>query len=153
MNERKSDELHDLQGTEPHDGAPETQVVAGRPRVPKNLSPEARRIFKLTCAELEKRRALTSGDALIIELLATTVEKWRRASKHVADEGEIVEYIRLNKHGEEVPSKSKNLWLGVACEAESKITSLLDRLGLTPINRSRVRAAKSGVEAGLEFLS
>jgi P27 family predicted phage terminase small subunit len=149
--ERKSDELHDLEGTTSR-AAPELSVAGSRPRCPKELSPEARKIFRNACSELEKRRAVTSADAIILELLAATVDKYRRARQHVAEEGEIVEYTRLDKKGEQVTVRSKNLWLGIANEAETKITALLDRLGMTPMNRARVRPTKDSNEEGIKFL-
>jgi P27 family predicted phage terminase small subunit len=151
VRERKSDELHDLEGTSTRT-APEVSVAGSRPKCPKELSAEARKIFKSAAAELEKRRAVTSADAIILELLAATMDKYRRARKHVADEGEIVEYTRLSKTGEQVTTKAKNLWLGIANEAETKITALLDRLGMTPMNRARVRPTKDQNEDGIKFL-
>jgi P27 family predicted phage terminase small subunit len=151
MRERKSDELHELQGTESRT-APEVSVAGSKPRCPKELSPEARKIFRSACSELEKRRAVTSADAIILELLASTVDKYRRAREHVRVEGEIVEYTTLDKNREQVTKKAKNLWLGIANEAETKITALLDRLGFTPINRSRIRPTKDSQEDGIKFL-
>lgn len=149
---RKSDELHDLNGTGTQ-AAPETAVSGSRPRCPKTLSPEARKIFRTVARELEKRRALTSADGVILELFAVTVEKWRRALEHIREEGEIREYVRLDNHGEQVKTFAKNMWLPIATEAESKITSLLDRLGFTPLARPRIRPTKESAEqGGIKFL-
>jgi P27 family predicted phage terminase small subunit len=148
---RESDATHTLRGTGTS-AAPETDVGSGKPRCPKELTPEGKRIFRDICRELKKRRALTSGDARIIEVLAGAVERYRRAMAQVREEGEIVSYTRLNNHGEEVVTKSKNLYLAVATEAEGKILSIVDRLGLTPLNRVRVRPTKDEDSEGIKFL-
>jgi P27 family predicted phage terminase small subunit len=151
MFERKSDELHDLHGTSART-APENSVQGQRPRCPKELTPEEKKIFRATVRELEKRRTCTSGDVEIIRLLAVKISQLKRALAHLAAEGEVVIYTRLDKKGNPVESHAKNLWLGIAQEAEGKITSLLDRLGFTPLNRPRIRPTKDEGIAGVKFL-
>jgi P27 family predicted phage terminase small subunit len=152
MMPRQSDEQHALHGTKSA-APPESAAPAGRPRVPKHLSADARKIFRDTVRELQKRRSCTTADARIIELLAIAVERHRQALQHIMAEGAVVTYTRLNNHGEEVPTTAKNIWLGIAQEAEGKITSLLDRLGFSPLNRSRVRPASTEENGlGIKFL-
>jgi P27 family predicted phage terminase small subunit len=147
---RKSEELHELEGTTPHYDAESIQP-GSRPRCPKELTPEERKIFRETVRELEKRRVLTSGDAEIIRLLAVKISQHKRAIGHVRSEGEIVSVTRISKSGLPYEVNVKNMWLGIAQEAEGKITALLDRLGLTPLNRGRVRKTKSEEPNGLSF--
>lgn len=151
MNHRKSDEDHALNGTTAASG-PETILTPSRPRCPKELTKDERAIFRSVCREMEKRRQLTSGDAEIIRLLAVTITRHKTARQHVLDEGEVVQYTRLDKKGEQVQSYSRNLWLAVEQEAEGKILSLLDRLGLTPLNRPRVRQTRDDANKGIKFL-
>ena len=66
------------------------------------------------------------------------------------DLGQYSDSLR-SKKGEAITVRSKNLWLGIAIEAETKITALLDRLGMTPMNRARVRPTKSDAEDGIKF--
>jgi hypothetical protein len=48
-------------------------------------------------------------------------------------------YTRLNNHGEEVETEKHNLHLKIAQDAESRLISILDRLGLSPRARDYVR--------------
>jgi len=145
----KSDADHALNGTYSQATVSDAPPVdASRPRCPKDLSPEGKKIFREVCRELTKRRVLTSGDARIIEVLAGAVERYRRAYQHVRDEEEIVKYPRMNNHGEVVMVPRKNMWLDIQTEAESKIRGLLADLSLNPLNRTKARPTKDSDLAG-----
>jgi len=139
--ERKPLYEHQLQNTKPsYDlGA---EIPAGRPSYPKGVSREAKRAFKSLCRQLERRRVLTEGDGQLIRLYAITYDRHQRALDHLAAEGEVCLYSRLNNHGEEVKVEKPNLWLKVAQDSERVMIACLDRLGLSPINRGKVRPAK-----------
>jgi P27 family predicted phage terminase small subunit len=149
---RKSESDHYLTGTESQAAVPDAPPVeSSRPRCPKDLSPEGKKIFRDVCRELAKRRVLTSGDARIIEVLAGAVERYRRAKKHVEEEGEIVKYPRLDNHGETQWVPKKNMWLDIQTEAEGKIRGLLADLSLNPLNRTKARPTKDE-SGGIKFL-
>jgi P27 family predicted phage terminase small subunit len=138
---RKSDLVHWLQHTSPHDRTPATEsnAPAGRPPIPKDVS---KKVFKSLCRELEKRKALTSGDLQLIRLFCVLYERHSRALEKLAAEGEIRSYPRATSSGEVYQCEAPNLWLKVAENAEARMISCLDRLGLTPLNREKVRPTK-----------
>src|SRR5580700_4894716 len=99
---RKSDKLHVLMGTKPHDRSPEltpNALIAGRPKFPKSLSGEAKRVFKQLCRQLAERRALTEGDGHLVLLYATIWDRRARAQEKLLSEGEVVAYTRIDPNG------------------------------------------------------
>lgn len=136
---KKSDDLHKLQGTKPTPKVEGASVQPGRPRFPKGLSPEERRIFKSLCAQLEERRHLSAGDGELIYIYATERARWERAKAKLAVEGEICTYIRLDSNGQPHDQVKPNLWLKVAESSAQRMVACLDRLGLTPNARAKVK--------------
>lgn len=139
---RKALEVHKLQNTKPEWVVPDCVVEAGRPKMPKGISRSARKLFKKFSRLLEQRRSLTSGDGELIHLLVIKTERHQRAMEHLEAEGEIVTTVRLDKNGEQVQSLRPNQWLKVAQEAEKEKLAILDRLGLSPMNRSKVKSTE-----------
>jgi P27 family predicted phage terminase small subunit len=145
---RKSDKLHVLMGTKPHDRTPEitSTLTAGRPKFPKSLSGDAKRVFKQLCRQLAERRALTEGDGHLLSLYATIWDRRARAQERLLVEGEIRVYSRLDSNGVERQSEKPNLWLKVANDAERQLVSILDRLGLTPLAGSKIKQTAQSPE-------
>ena len=148
---RLSDELHELHGSESKaNEAP--PVISGRPRVPKHLSNEEKVEFRAICRQLSARRALTPADGPLIELAAVLRVRWRRAKQKVEETGgEIVLYPRKDTNGQFRDVPKKNMWLDIAETAESKLQSILDRLGFTPLNRPKVQPTKEKKREGIIF--
>jgi P27 family predicted phage terminase small subunit len=140
---RKSLEHHKFHNTKPQYVEPQSDVAAGRPKYPSNISAAAKATFKRLVRLLEHRRVCTAGDAEILRLYAVTFDRHTRALEHLASEGEIVTYLRLNNHGEQVPSVKPNLWLDVATNAEKFMRACLADLGLNPLQRSKVAPTKA----------
>lgn len=139
---RKADSEHWLTGTKSQAKIlPDSQVVASRPRLPKDLNPAAVAVFKRLCALLKKRRVLTAGDSELLRLYAVNYDRHVRALAKIQEQGEICVYNRLNNHGEQVECEKQNLWLKPAETAEKNMVAILDRLGLTPHNRDKVKPA------------
>ncbi len=137
---RKSDSMHRLTGTKSQAKPdPEFRVPASRPRAPDDLSPTALAVFKQLCALLRKRRALTAGDAELIRLYAIKHERHAKAKTKIEVEGEIRIYTRLDSNGQPHDVEKENLWLKVATSCEKDMVAILDRLGLTPMNRSKAK--------------
>jgi P27 family predicted phage terminase small subunit len=137
---KKSDELHALTGTKSQaKPEPEYMLPPGRPRPPKNLSAEARKVFKRLCSLLEKRRALTEGDGELLRLYSLLYDRHARALAKIEEQGEICSYTRLDSNGQPHEVEKENLWLKVAVTAEKNMVACLDRLGLTPHNRAKVK--------------
>jgi len=138
--------VHELQNTK-SEAALTPDVAPSRPRYPKGLTGEGRKIWKALAGVLERRRTLTEGEAELLRIYAHLFVRHSKAMERLAEEGEICTYYRLNNHGESVPSVKPNLWLAVAQDAEKSMTGILDRLGLSPLNRAKVKQTTAPKEA------
>jgi P27 family predicted phage terminase small subunit len=152
---RKHDNLHVLQGTHPHDRNPEmtpSTLVAGRPKFPKSLSGQAKRVFKRLCKQLADRRALTEADEYLLTLAATIWDRRARAQERLLSQGEVVAYTRIDPNGVAHKIEKANLHLKVATDAERQLVAILDRLGLSPLAGSKIKQTRdaAGKEAPKE---
>jgi P27 family predicted phage terminase small subunit len=149
-NHRVSDELHELRGTE-STAKEAPAVVSGRPRVPKHLSSDEKVEFRTFCRQLSARRSLTPADGPLIELAAILRCRAREAQRKVREQGLIVKYPRKDTNGVFRDMEKKNMYLEIAETSESKLQSLLDRLGFTPLNRPKVQPTKEKQREGIVF--
>jgi P27 family predicted phage terminase small subunit len=94
------------------------------------------------CRQLEARRCLTKADGEILALYATTHARWRKAMDDVELRGEVVISVSKDKYGETIERQRKNPWLLIAQESEKAMVAILDRAGLSPLNRERVKPVK-----------
>lgn len=143
---RKPLDIHKLTGTKPQYVEPTSDVAPGRPKFPGTLSKDARSAMKKLCKLLEARQTLTPGDGELLRLWAVAYTRHEKALAKLAVEGEIRIYTRLDNHGEAVESERPNLWLKVAQESEKYMLAVLDRLGLTPMNRAKVKPTEKPKE-------
>lgn len=134
------DELHKLKGTRPTRAAePEFVVPPSRPRKPKDLTPEGLAVFTRLCSLLKKRRALTAADGELIRIYAVNHVRHAKAQAKIDEEGEVRIYTRLDSNGQAHDVEKENLWLKIAFAAEKNMVACLDRLGLSPLNRAKVK--------------
>lgn len=144
---RKSLEAHQLNRTTPEWTNLSTSVHAGSlPKAPKFLSGDARKKFKGLVKQLAARRTVTSGDADLLAIYASTWERWQASLEKIRLEGPVVAYSRLNNRGEEVQTEKPNLHMAIAQDAERSMVSILTRLGLTPKDRESVRPTSPPLE-------
>jgi len=136
---RKPLSEHALAGTRVGYVELESFVPSGRPKCPRAISGEAKAAFKRLTRMLENRRSVTPGDQEILRLYAVLFDRHSRALAAIEKQGEICMYTRLNNRGEDVQVEKPNLWLKVAETCEAKMLSCLSALGLTPLNRSKVK--------------
>lgn len=140
MSAQIPDTEHKLKGTRPTRAADNGQdIPAGRPKFPKGISSDAKRVFKRLCNLLENRRALTHGDGELLRMYSLLYTRHEKALAKLDEEGEIKIYFRLNNNGESVPAEKPNLWLKVAETCERNMVACLDRMGLTPNARAKVK--------------
>lgn len=140
MSARIPDELHNLKGTRPTRAAqPEFVVPPSRPRKPKDLTPLGMAVFNRLCSLLKKRRALTAAEGELVRIYAVNYERHSKAMAKIQEQGEIRIYTRLDSNGQAHDVEKENLWLKVAVTAEKNMIAILDRLGLTPLNRAKVK--------------
>jgi P27 family predicted phage terminase small subunit len=149
--DRKDLAEHELQGTKPQYVIDSSDVAAGRPKYPKNISPEAKSAFKSLVKMLEARRTVTSGDQEILRLYAILFDRHSRAVEHVAAEGEIVECEAVSKKGDVYTVSKPNQWLKIAEVCETKMAQILVQLGLTPRTRTQVKATKAPAKPEAQF--
>lgn len=137
---RNSTRKNLLAGTEPQTTTPDVSFIpAGRPPIPKDLKGTALFTFKRVCKILRRRNALTAGDGEAIRLYAIQFARHVRAYQHLEEEGEVVVATVLDKGGNQVERPRQNPWLRIAQDCEIKMAGFLDRLGLTGLNRDRVK--------------
>ena len=136
-----SNELHRLKGSRPTRAVvePAYSVAPGRPKMPRNLPEPQQVTFKRIRHLLEKRRACTRGDVEIIVMYCEIYERWKQALAKLEKEGVVRVYSRLDANGKEVQGEKKNLSYDVAQDSEKELTGLLDRLGMSPLNRGKVK--------------
>lgn len=113
--------------------APSSYVNPGRPRYPKGLSVTGKPLFKRLCQLLETRRTLTEGDEELLFLYTVIDDRHRRALANIESEGEIVP----TEKGPRI-----NPWLSIAEKCEKSKLAILEKLGLTPASRDRVKVTR-----------
>src|SRR6266478_8553330 len=145
MQRAKSIAEHALHGTTPGAKNPSlaSNIAAGRPKFPKNLPTDLRQVFKRTCKLLETRRALTEADGPLLARYCIAYQRAERAQTKLDEQGEICLYTRLDSNGTAHQMEKPNLWLKVAQDAEKMMVACLDRLGLSPMNRDKVKPTAS----------
>ena len=146
---RKSPEEHALTGTKVNYPIETTnsRLAAGRPKYPKGISQDGRRLFKRLCNQLASRRALTEGDEYLLRLFVETWERRARAQANLLAQGEICEYTRLDPNGVAHKIEKPNLNLKVIEVADKQLVAYLDRLGLSPLAGSKVKQTRQTEES------
>jgi P27 family predicted phage terminase small subunit len=142
----KPAELHALHGTKPEAKSVQSPIVAGRPKYARNLPESLRGLFREVCKQLQERRALTKADTHLISLYCICWDRHQRATKKLLEEGEIAAYTRMDNHGVAHQIEKPNLWFKVAESSEKTMVACLDRLGLSPMNRDKVKPTASSKE-------
>lgn len=137
---KKSLELHTLAGTKSQVKVLEPDALQpSRPEYPSDISAQAKKVFKKLCALLEARHALTAGDGELLRLYSLLYDRHMRALTKLVEEGEIKMYTRLDSNGQPHEMEKPNLWLKVAETCEKNMVACLDRLGLSPLNRGKIK--------------
>jgi P27 family predicted phage terminase small subunit len=88
---------------------------------------------------LEKRRHLTEGDIELLRIYSLLYVRHAKALEKIEAQGEICVYVRLDSNGQPHDQEKPNLWLKVAETCEKNMVACLDRLGLTPANRAKIK--------------
>jgi P27 family predicted phage terminase small subunit len=110
----------------------------GRPKYPKHLSPEARSEFKRCVRMLEDRGTITEGDVATLAVYAELLARWIQCKREIGKEL-MVESIVLDNNGMPHKQKKLNPLLKVAATCETRLLALAKSLGLTPIDRDKVK--------------
>jgi P27 family predicted phage terminase small subunit len=151
MMPRKNDAQHFLEGTKSR--AKDTpSFQAGRPKLPKHLSPAARSEMKRCIALLEARGTLTEGDVTVLSVYAEIFSRWVNAKRDVGD-ALMIKTTIIDPHGKQIVVERLNPLLKVVDVCEAKLVTLAAKLGLTPVDRARSKQTdisknKDGVVPG-----
>ena len=116
-------------------------LAAGRPRFPKNISTDCKRVFKRLVSLLESRKVLTEGDCELLRLYALNYERHEKALAKLDEQGMVCLYERLDKHGAAHQFEKRNEHLKIAEDCERFMRQCLADLGLSPASRSKIRPA------------
>ncbi len=145
--QRKSQELHDLHSTTPNGRAADvSHVPSGRPRIPRDIGPGLRRVFKHLCSLLQERRTLTRADAELIRVYCFVLERHEKNVAMLREEGEVCQYTRLDNNGQAHLQYKTNLRLKIVVDAERQMGGILNQLGLTPTAKDRAKPTSSSEE-------
>lgn len=148
-------ELKILAGAQPcRINAEAPQLAAARPEPPEHLDDLARAAWAQLCEHLSALRVLTLADAAALEIYCTVYSRWRAALDSLARLGPTIDttVIRLPDPdgGKDrlIPNPKgcvkSNPAIGVASTCEATMARLLASFGLTPADRSRVKALDAG---------
>ena len=144
MSARISDELHRLRGTRPTRAAePRASIAkAGRPKMPFYLSDDEQVCWRQIVKLLTRLRTITPSDAPAIELFAQQKVRHLALLKELKNFGEMVDVTILDASGHPHTKRILNPAGKAATQLENSIRALLDRLGLNPASREKVKPAE-----------
>jgi P27 family predicted phage terminase small subunit len=137
---------HLLQGTIPHSKPDKPSVYqGGRPKRPKHLSPVGWTEFKRLCGILERRGTATEGDYVIAALYGEVYARWISVKAAIGDQYMVTTTV-TNNHGVDRTVSRLNPLLKVLQADESRLQSLAKSLGLTPLDREKVKQTRPNEE-------
>ena len=94
---------------------------------------------------LERRGTITEGDFAALAVYAEVYARWIQAKKEIGDSLMVATTV-LDSHGTARTVTRLNPLLRVAQQCESRMLSLVKALGLTPLDREKVKQTASGEE-------
>jgi len=139
----KTLQQHLLQGTQPQ-GATVTAspFAAGRPKMPKDLSPVAQAEWKRIVGQLKKRGTLTKVDASAIEVYARTFAQWRAFCEEVETRGPMIDEPIVNKDGDVTGTRRvQNPAAKLAVQLGNALRQYQKEFSATPASRERAKPA------------
>jgi P27 family predicted phage terminase small subunit len=156
----ESAEHHWLRGTKPRpnqrnesDRESDTATVnAGRPRPPKDLTELELAHWKAAAKVMKSRGTLSKGDGEALELWSRTKARYSVASKALADEGLIITETRYSKSGNEYTVQIPNPHLKIVEQCERALQQMAAKLGLNPMDRSKVKPTKGHRAGAAKFV-
>jgi phage terminase small subunit len=148
----KSAEVHALQGTE-SEAKPLTNsaLKPGRAKIPKHLSEPARAVFKKLNRTLLERSHATPGDWVLLSVLAEAMVRWQSEKNDLlpppVGRGLWTTITVLTSNGQPVQKEIINPNRKHAVESEREILSLAKSLGLSAVDRDKVKPCDTGRKA------
>ncbi len=150
MPRAKTAQEHHLEGTQSQVGRTisGSDFKAGRPRFLSHLCPAARSAYKRACKLLEQRGTLTPGDESALAVYAEVYARWLDAKGELAKYGLMVTVTVLDSNGAPHDKRVKNPCLDIATGCERQLLALVKTLGLSPVDKDKVRLPKPKATEG-----
>ena len=142
---RKSNHLHALHGSKPHDRKSDAPSLfhGGRPKFPAHLSKAARTEMKRVIRILEERGTATEGDFALLALYGEVFARWIAAKAQMGADLMVTTTL-LDSNGVARTVTRVNPLLKIVQASETKIHALVKELGLTPTMRDKVKPTAGG---------
>jgi phage terminase small subunit len=117
-------------------------VERGKPKMPGDFSELEAAHWKAASKVMKSRGTLSRGDGEALELWARTKARYSIASKALAEEGLIVVETRVTKKGDTYEVRVPNPHLKIVEQCERMLQAMASKLGLNPLERSKVKATR-----------
>jgi P27 family predicted phage terminase small subunit len=129
------------------DGTP--TVTAGRPRIPGHIKEDkdALDAWKAASKIMKQRGTLSRGDGELLEQFSVVKARWILACRDIKARGLQILETRHAKDGSEFEVEVPNPSLKVASDCESRMLAYSKTLGLTPMDRSKIKRTKGSKDA------
>lgn len=127
-------------------GGQEPTVSAGRPKMPKTLSPLEVECWKGAAKIMKSRGTLSRGDSENLEMFAVVKARWILARRDVESRGLEVQETRHAKDGTEYTVSVPNPSLKICTDCETRLLAYSKVLGLAAVDRTKVKKTRGGVE-------
>ncbi len=146
MSARIPDEKHWLKGTRPTRAAADdsdsgNNFVAGRPKMPSDLSKVAQEEWKRIVRELRKRGTLTKVDSSALEVYVRFYAQWRALCAEVDERGPMVNDEFLDKNGELHTRRVYNPAAKLAIQLGTSLRLYQKEFSVTPASREKAKPA------------
>lgn len=124
------------------EGTDAPAITFGRPRMPKTFTELEAECWKAASKILRSRGTLSRGDGELLEFYAVTKARWILARRDIESRGFEISETRHSKSGEPYSVSVPNPSLKIASDCEVKLLGFARALGLTTLDRTKVRRAK-----------
>jgi P27 family predicted phage terminase small subunit len=141
----KAQERHWLEGSKTQAKNGPAAFVGGRPKIPKHLSPVAKKAYKRAVQLLENRRTLVPSDEVTLELYASTYALWLQAKAECAGDL-MIETSVTDNNGKVRIVRKLNPVLKVLETSSAKLLALAKSLGLTQVDIGRCKLVADETE-------
>jgi P27 family predicted phage terminase small subunit len=135
-----SEQQHWLKGSRPTRAA-ESKFAAGRPRMPKHLSPVAAEKWKELVRLLAKRGTLTAVDASALEIYCEQYARYRKLLKELETHGEMVDVAVLDSSGTAHTKRVQNPAAKLVTQLENSMRAYQKEFSITPASREKSKPA------------
>ena len=123
------------------------ESVAGRPRIPKHMSPIAVERWREMLRLLKARGVLSRIDGPALEIYCETYAQWRAYLLEIENEGAMVETPVTNANGQPITKRIVNPAQKMATQLLNSMRGMLSQLGSTPVTRERPKPTKENPES------